>query len=83
MDLKSGKIEELSEIITHIDYHPVRSDIFLYSSSKGYINVCDLRLSSQSDSFSTTFAIQDEPSRKHFFTDIINSVSRAKFSPLN
>jgi serine/threonine-protein phosphatase 2A regulatory subunit B len=29
------------------------------------------------------FKIEEEPSRKHFFTDIINSVSRAKFSPTN
>ena len=57
VDLKSGKIEELSEVITHVDYHPVRSDVFLYSSSKGYINVCDLRLNSQSESFSTAFMI--------------------------
>lgn len=27
--------------------------------------------------------IEEDPSRKHFFTDIINSVSRAKFSPVN
>ena len=27
--------------------------------------------------------IDEDPSRKHFFTDIINSVSRAKFSPID
>lgn len=27
--------------------------------------------------------IEEDPSRKHFFTDIINSISRAKFSPVN
>ena len=27
--------------------------------------------------------IEEDPSRKHFFTDIINSVSRAKYSPIN
>ncbi len=83
VDLKPGNIEELSEVITHVEYHPIRSDIFIYSSSKGYISICDMRISSQSDSYSTLFAIEEEPSRKHFFTDIINSVSRAKFSPMN
>jgi len=83
IDLKPGHIEELSEVITHVEFHPIRSDIFLYSSSKGYISLCDMRISSQSESFSTSFAIEEEPSRKHFFTDIINSVSRAKFSPNN
>lgn len=27
--------------------------------------------------------MEEDPSRKHFFTDIINSVSRAKFSPVD
>ena len=55
VDLKPGHIEELSEVITHVDFHPVRSDMFLYSSSKGYINLCDLRINTKSDSFSTRF----------------------------
>ena len=83
VDLKPIHIEELSEVITHVEFHPIRSDMFLFSSSKGYINLCDLRINSKSESFSTKFQIEEEPSRKHFFTDIINSVSRAKFSPVN
>jgi len=27
--------------------------------------------------------VQEDPSRKHFFTDIINSISRAKYAPSN
>jgi hypothetical protein len=27
--------------------------------------------------------VEEDPSKKHFFTDIINSVSRAKISPEN
>jgi serine/threonine-protein phosphatase 2A regulatory subunit B len=83
VDLKPQNIEELAEVITHVEYHPVRSDVFLFSSSKGYICMCDLRVNSQFDNCSTFFSIQEDPSRKHFFTDIINSVSRAKFSPIN
>jgi serine/threonine-protein phosphatase 2A regulatory subunit B len=37
VDLKPSNIEELSEVITHVEYHPKRSDVFLFSSSKGYI----------------------------------------------
>jgi len=81
VDLKPNNIEELSEVITHVEYHPKRSDVFLFSSSKGYISRCDLRVNSQYKSFSTKFMVEEDPSRKHFFTDIINSVSRAKFSP--
>jgi serine/threonine-protein phosphatase 2A regulatory subunit B len=83
VDLKPPNIEELAEVITHVEYHPVRSDIFLFSSSKGYICACDMRMNSQFDKCSTFYMIEEDPSRKHFFTDIINSVSRAKFSPVN
>lgn len=83
VDLKPPNIEELSEVITHVEYHPKRSDIFMFSSSKGYISRCDLRVSSRYQSFATKFQVQEDPSRKHFFTDIINSISRAKFSPID
>ena len=43
VNLKPPNIEELSEVITHVEYHPKRSDIFLFSSSNGYICMCDLR----------------------------------------
>ncbi len=43
VDLKPPNIEELAEVITHVEYHPVNSNLFLFSSSKGYICACDLR----------------------------------------
>jgi serine/threonine-protein phosphatase 2A regulatory subunit B len=80
VDLKPGNIEELSEVITNVEFHPRKSDLFLFSSSKGYICQVDLRLNSQFDKCSTFYMIGEDPSRKHFFTDIINSISRAKYS---
>lgn len=53
VDLKPPNIEELSEVITHVEYHPKRSDVFLFSSSKGYICLCDFRVSSQFNKYST------------------------------
>lgn len=55
VDLKPPNIEELQEVITHVEYHPKRSDIFMFSSSKGYISRCDLRVSSRYQSFATKF----------------------------
>ena len=55
VDLKPPQIEELAEVITYCEYHPRRSDLFLFSSSKGYISVCDLRRNSQFDHASTKF----------------------------
>lgn len=83
VDLKPPNIEELAEVITHVEYHPRRSDTFLFSSSKGYACLCDLRVNTQYDKCSTIFKAQEDPARKHFFTDIISSMSRAKFAPSN
>jgi serine/threonine-protein phosphatase 2A regulatory subunit B len=83
VDLKPPNIEELAEVITHVEYNPKRSDIFMFSSSKGYISLCDLRVNSQFNQCSLRFQVEEDPSKKHFFTDIINSVSRAKFSPID
>lgn len=46
VDLKPSNIQDLSEVITNVEYHPSRSDVFLYSSSKGYICLCDTRINS-------------------------------------
>jgi serine/threonine-protein phosphatase 2A regulatory subunit B len=83
IDLKPSNIEELSEVITHVEYHPKRSDIFSISSSKGYICLCDLRKGSTFEQCTTFYMVEEDPSHKNFFTDIINSVSRAKISPEN
>lgn len=84
LDLKPPNIDELSEVITHAEHHPTKSELFLFSSSKGYVSTCDLRMNSRFEKSKNTalFMFEDEPSKKNFFTDIVSSVSRAKFSPL-
>jgi len=62
VDLKPPNIEELAEVITYVEYHPRRSDVFLFSSSKGYISLCDLRVSSQFDRCSQKYMIEEDPS---------------------
>ncbi len=82
VDLKPSNIEDLAEVITHVEHHPTKPDFFLFSSSKGYVCTCDLRMNSKFDRHSNAvfFAHEEDPSRKNFFTDIVSSVSRAKFS---
>jgi len=80
VDLKPPNIEELSEVITHAEFHPRISDLFIFSSSKGYISMCDLRMNSTYEKCATFYQVEEDPSKKHFFSDIINSVSRAKFN---
>ncbi len=83
VDLKPPKIEELAEVITHVEYHPTDANRFLFSSSKGYICCCDLRVNSSFEKCSTHFMVEEDPSKKHFFSEIINSISRAKFDTVN
>ena len=82
VDLKPDNIEELSEVITYVEHHPTRPDLFLFSSSKGYMCTCDLRMNSKFDRNRNAqfFMIEEDPSRKNFFSDIVSSVSRGKFS---
>lgn len=49
VDLKPTNIEELAEVITHVEHHPTKPDLFIFSSSKGYICTCDLRQNSKFD----------------------------------
>ena len=63
VNLKPPNIEELAEVITHMEYHPKRSDVFLFSSSNGYINLCDLRMSSQFNNFAMKIKFKEDPSR--------------------
>jgi serine/threonine-protein phosphatase 2A regulatory subunit B len=36
-------MEELTEVITAAEFHPVNCNNFMYSSSKGTIKLCDMR----------------------------------------
>lgn len=81
VDIKPPNMEDLSEVITSASFHPTQCSSFMYSSSKGTIKLGDLRQSSTCSSFSKSFEIEEDPSSKTFFSEIIASVSDAKFSP--
>ncbi|KAF0992362.1 hypothetical protein HZS_7677, partial [Henneguya salminicola] len=44
VDIKPENMESLSEVITCANYHPIEPDIFLYTTSKGTIKLCDTRV---------------------------------------
>lgn len=81
VDLNPDRNTELSEVITHVEFHPRKSDLFCFSSSRGYMSLCDMRTNSQLSHNSLKFSAKDDPQRRHFFTDIINAMTRAKFAP--
>ena len=36
-------MEDLTEVITAAEFHPLHCNIFVYSSSKGTVRLCDMR----------------------------------------
>jgi len=80
VDIKPANMEELSEVITAAEFHPLHCNLFMYSSSKGVIKLGDLRSAALCDKHSKVFEQEEDPSTKSFFSEIISSISDCKFS---
>lgn len=71
-----------SENITGVEFHPRQGQIFVRSSTKGILRLCDLRASPKCTSHVKRFYdIFDSFSRHSFFSAVISSISDVKFSP--
>ncbi|PAA63493.1 hypothetical protein BOX15_Mlig024425g2, partial [Macrostomum lignano] len=80
VDIKPNNMEDLTEVITAAEFHPSHCHLFLYSSSKGSIRMCDMRQRALCDQHVGIFEEADDPSSRSFFSEIISSVSDIKFS---
>ncbi|CAJ0923640.1 unnamed protein product [Ranitomeya imitator] len=80
VDIKPANMEELTEVITAAEFHPHQCNVFVYSSSKGTIRLCDMRDSALCDRHSKFFEEPEDPSSRSFFSEIISSISDVKFS---
>lgn len=91
MDIKPVNMEELTEVITAAEFHPINCNHFMYSSSKGTIKLADMRESALCDQhakcgclgisvLTAVFEEEEDPSQKSFFSEIISSISDVKFS---
>lgn len=43
VDIKPTNMEDLTEVITAAEFHPHHCNLFVYSSSKGTLRLCDMR----------------------------------------
>ena len=43
VDIKPVNMEELTEVITSSEFHPIHCNLFMYSSSKSNIKLADMR----------------------------------------
>eukprot|EP00753_Platysulcus_tardus_P014186 PLAT4179.1.p1 GENE.PLAT4179.1~~PLAT4179.1.p1 ORF type:complete len:432 (+),score=156.03 PLAT4179.1:284-1579(+) len=81
VDIKPTNMEDLAEVITAAEFHPSRCNMFVYSSSRGSIRLCDLRDSALCDGHSKMFLEEEDPAARSFYSEIIASVSDVKFTP--
>lgn len=80
VDIKPANMEELTEVITSAEFHPLDCNLFMYSSSKGMIKLNDMRMNSLCDNHAKIFEEYMDPSNHNFFTEITSSISDVKFS---
>eukprot|EP01104_Vermistella_antarctica_P011409 TRINITY_DN317_c1_g1_i1.p1 TRINITY_DN317_c1_g1~~TRINITY_DN317_c1_g1_i1.p1 ORF type:complete len:451 (+),score=127.85 TRINITY_DN317_c1_g1_i1:51-1403(+) len=80
VDIKPENMEELTEVITSATCHPQHCHLFMYSSSKGTITLADMRESALCDDHGKVYAEEEDPSSNSFFSEIIASISDAKFT---
>ncbi|KAK5650214.1 hypothetical protein RI129_001243 [Pyrocoelia pectoralis] len=75
-------MEELTEVITAAEFHPVECNLFVYSSSNGTIRLCDMRAAALCDRHAKLFEEPEDPTNRSFFSEIISSISDVKLSSL-
>lgn len=80
VDIKPANMEDLTEVITAAEFHPIDCNTFVYSSSKGTIRLCDMRSAALCDQHSKLFEEPEDPTNRSFFSEIISSISDVKFS---
>jgi serine/threonine-protein phosphatase 2A regulatory subunit B len=80
VDIKPANMEELTEVITSAEFHPLDCNLFMYSSSKGAIKLADMRSNALCDSHAKVFEEYVDPANHNFFTEITSSISDVKFS---
>lgn len=80
VDIKPTNMEELTEVITLAEFHPLHCNLFMYLSSKGTIKLLDMRLNLLCDTHAKVFEEYLDPALHNFFTEITLSISDVKFS---
>ena len=93
VDIKPENMDELTEVITCSIFHPTHCNILTYSSSRGSIRLVDLRTSALCDQYvkrnlvllfyyiMIVYELEEDPTTKSFFSEIVSSISDIKFSP--
>lgn len=82
VDLKPPSIEDLTEVITSTKFHPQHCNLFAYATSKGIVNLVDMRAAAICDRSARIFKREaGETGNMTFFTELISSISDLSFNP--
>ena len=80
VDIKPENMEDLTEVITSAEFHPLQCNLFAYSSSKGSVRLADMRANALCNEHCKMFDVAESPAARSFFSEIIASISDVKFS---
>lgn len=80
VDIKPANMEELTEVITAAEFHPLSCNLFMYSSSKGTVKLADMRENALCDHHAKVYEEYMDPAQHSFFTEITSSISDVRFS---
>lgn len=80
IDMKPSNMEDLTEVITAAEFHPIHCNLLAYSSSRGFIRVVDMRQSALCDRSARILNDAEYHGSKSFFTEITASISDIKFT---
>lgn len=81
VDIRPVSMEELTEVITAVECHPVLCNEFIYSTCKGNVRLADMRERALCDTYAKNFADPAETGGESFFTEITSSISDIKYTP--
>jgi len=79
VDIKPTNMNELAEVITSANFHPLECSQFIYSSSKGIAYLADTRAHALCDKTQRCFR-EKSGSNKSFFSEVTSSISDIQFS---
>jgi len=79
LDTKPTNMAELNEVITGTEFHPKECSNWIWSSSKGFVYMADMRKKALCDKHAKCFREKDGKN-KSFFSEVTNSISDVRFS---
>ncbi|KAJ8623065.1 hypothetical protein MRB53_031594 [Persea americana] len=79
IDMEPSDMEDLTEVITSAEFHPVYCNLLAYGSSRGFIRLVDLRQSALCDWSARILQDHEVHGSRTLLTEIIASISNIKF----